>query len=352
MKPIRLLASPRLNAWSVPPDQLFVTVGLVDFVDSDPRLKGIADDVLAFVLGHEWTHILQRDYHRSEAAREAIAGLMQDRPIVWELLRAGIGRAVEMNADRHGLLFAYRAGYAPHAAELWCEATIAQAGDWNSSGNHPSLRERQQQMAEFLEGTLQQAYRFFEVGVTTFAAYQQASLEGDRIEAIRHLQPATDAFSAYQRWFPNDSAVLENLSVLYFLRGVSCLDRPPWGKWRLSHDIQTEPELQPPSKFVTVTPEARRWWERAQRQAKLLLRTNPASSTAYQVLGDVALGFGQAQQAMELYQKGLEIRPAARGLLNNLAVLHARHGDLKRAQELWTGVQDLPAAEWNLKQIR
>jgi Flp pilus assembly protein TadD len=81
------------------------------------------------------------------------------------------------------------------------------------------------------------------------------------------------------------------------------------------------------------------------------LRLNPNSQGGYQILGDIALGLGQGQQAEDMYQKGLMINPSHNGLLNNLGVLHALRGDNHRAQELWTSLPDSPAARWNLKQF-
>ena len=358
---IRLLASQHPNAWSVPQNQIFVTVGMIAFVDTHPDLKPIADDVLAFVLGHEWTHTLQNDYYRSQKAQELIFALREGQPVAWELLKAGLGRAAEEHADRQGMLFAYRAKYKPYAGIAWCEASIAHAGDWRSDGTHPSLGERQQKMESFLEGQMLQAYQAFETGGVAFNAFQKASWESDWQTSMDWLNRATLAFEAYYHLFPNDGAALENLSVLYFLHGAAWYRRPrhdgeavdpPWGKWRLAHDIQVDPELPPPlSKPSMVIPvEVRRWWEMAERYAILLLRVNPDSPGAYQIIGDVALGFGQTQKAVDMYQKGLEISPAHRGLLNNLGVLHARRGDIQDTRNLWTAIKDLPAAAWNLAQ--
>jgi len=135
-----LLASDSQNAWSVPPNQLFVTVGLLKFIDSQPSLQPIADDVLAFILAHEWTHILHNDYERSDKIQLLMSGLVPERSVSWVHIRSGFGRVAEVSADRQGLLSAYRAGFDPYAAIAWCEATIQEEGDWESNGDHPSWR--------------------------------------------------------------------------------------------------------------------------------------------------------------------------------------------------------------------
>lgn len=334
-----LLASDSRNAWSVPPNQLFVTVGLVKFIDSQPSLQPIADDVIAFILGHEWTHILHNDYERSEKIQLLMSGLVPERSVSWVHIRSGLGRVAEVSADRQGLLFAYRAGFDPYAAIAWCEATIQEEGDWDSNGDHPSLRERKGLMLNMLEGPMRQAYQSFEGGVKAFQS-------GD-------LEKATYAFETYLRLFPNDCAALENLSILYFLRGVSLLKRAPWEPWRLEHDVQLEPDLSPfPVRIVKITDETQRWWNRARRLVYILLRLNPKSPGGYQILGDIASGLGQEQKAEDMYQRGLAIAPSHSGLVNNLGVLHARLGDNHRARELWNLLPDAPVAKWNLKQLK
>jgi tetratricopeptide (TPR) repeat protein len=333
-----LLASDSRNASSVPPNQLFVTVGLMKFIDSQPSLQPIADDVVAFILGHEWTHILHNDYERSEKIQLLMSGLVPERSISWLHIRSGLGRVAEVSADRQGLLFAYRAGYDPYAAIAWCEATIQEEGDWDSNGNYPSLRERKGLMLNLLEGPMRQAYQSFEIGVKAFRSGE--------------LEEATYAFEAYLRLFPNDCAALENLSIVYFLRGVSLLKRKPWQPWRLEHDVKIKPDLSPfPPRIVTITDETRRWWNRAQRLACILLRLNPNSPGGYQIVGDIALGLGQAEKAEDMYQKGLAIEASYGGLVNNLGVLYALHGDSRRARELWTSLPKSPVAKWNLNQF-
>jgi len=347
-----LLASDSRNAWSVPPNQLFVTIGLVRFVDKQPSLQPIASDVLAFILGHEWTHILHNDYERSEKMQLLISGLVPESSVSWVHIQSGLGRVAEVSADRQGLLFAYRAGFDPYAAITWCDATIQEEGDWDSNVDHPSLRERKQLMLKMLEGSMLQAYQSFEQGVKAFQVFKEAFQSGNRKKANDAIEKATFAFEAYLRLFPNDCAALENLGILYFLRGISLLERAPWEPWHLEHDVQLEPDLSPfPPRIVRITDETQRWWNRASRVISVLLRLNPKSPGGYQILGDIALGLGQEQKAEDMYRRGLRIGLAHRGLVNNLGVLHARLGDNRRAQELWNSLPDSPAAKWNLKQF-
>lgn len=332
---VYLLANEHLNAWSMPPDSLFVTTGLVEFVDRNPNLRPIADDVLAFILGHEWVHILQNDYKRSEKIRQLVSELLPEQSVPWVRIRSSLGRAAEVNADRQGLLFAYRSGYNPYASIEWCKAIIQAEGDWDTNGDHPSLEERQQLLRSLLEGSMREAYESFERGVHAFK-------DGN-------LERAARAFEVYLRLFPNDGAALENLCILYFLRGASVLPRVPWAPWHLSHDIKTEPELEDfPSRFIAIPDEALRWWNRARRQAHILLHLNPDCAGVYQVLGDISLASGDSQRAEDMYRRGLTIDLSHAGLKNSLGVLYACRGELTQAFEFWNSVQGLSAAAWNL----
>ena len=106
-----------------------------------------------------------------------------------------------------------------------------------------------------------------------------------------------------------------------------------------------------PSRVVAIPTDTQRWWEKARRQASILLHLNPESPGAYQILGDIALGLGEDQHAIELYEKGLKIDPLHRGLLNNFGVLRTLRGNRKVARQLWDSAWDSPAAAWNLRAL-
>jgi tetratricopeptide (TPR) repeat protein len=334
---VYLLASESPNAWSLPPDGLFVTMGLVNFVDTQPSLKPLADDVLAFVLGHEWTHLLQRDFQRSQEVQALIDVFIEGKSVTWRHFRSRLGRASEVYADRYGLLLAYRSRYNPYASIAWCEAMIQEVGDVETNSEHPNLQERRLLLQNYLEGDIQRAYHQFDQGIQ---AFQSADLER-----------ATRAFEAYLSFFPNDGAALLNLSVLYFQRGCSKLSGSPWAPWRLVHDLHTDPELPPPLfREFRLPPPALRWWERARTTAEFLRRLQPNRSGVYQVLGDVELARREFQSAELMYNAGLKLEPEHLGLQNNLGVLYAISGDLSRARPLWLSAQKHPAASWNLNE--
>jgi predicted Zn-dependent protease len=112
-----------VNAFAVPGGFVFVTPGLPRFVRSR--------DELAFVLGHETTHVAHR--HAADLARRDME-LQFGTLVVTQLLFGGsmaayqlsqIGRALidakysrdkEFEADHYGVIYARRAGFDPRAA--------------------------------------------------------------------------------------------------------------------------------------------------------------------------------------------------------------------------------------------
>jgi len=113
-----VIDSDMINAFALPGGYIFMTSGLMDFVDDD--------DELASVIAHEVTHIAKKHgvvmYKKSmkdamvnflilvltRDPNAIVAGQMMQQS------RADIyGRSAEIEADRFGLEYAYKAGYDP-----------------------------------------------------------------------------------------------------------------------------------------------------------------------------------------------------------------------------------------------
>ena len=115
----RVLNAKEVNANAFPGGRIYVWMGLINRIGRDP-------DKLAFVIGHETTHVAHRHTARvveramgydlaiqiitggknSEKYASAVAGLMLQ----------GFGRQNEYEADQYGVQFAHDAGYDPTAA--------------------------------------------------------------------------------------------------------------------------------------------------------------------------------------------------------------------------------------------
>lgn len=104
-----------INAFALPGGQVFIGQGLLN--------QMIAEDELAFVLGHEIEHI--DHYHAVERVQieaqlhnldlDAIAAVAEIPRSLWQ---AGYSKNEEFEADHEGLRLAAAAGYSPQGATL------------------------------------------------------------------------------------------------------------------------------------------------------------------------------------------------------------------------------------------
>jgi predicted Zn-dependent protease len=146
-----IVQHPSVNAFAIPGGAILVTTGLLNVVNSD--------DELAFVLGHETTHIAHR-HTVSLIERDAAlqlgflvltqivlhgnAAAYQLSQITRVLLDAKYSRDQEAEADQYGVIFAQRAGFDPTAALSFFER-LQQSENGRRGGplaNHPPTADR------------------------------------------------------------------------------------------------------------------------------------------------------------------------------------------------------------------
>ncbi len=104
---------PDVNAFALPGGHVFVFTGLLAQLQSD--------DELAFILGHEMSHVDLRhavELYQTEAAFEKIgvAPIGQVTELVRRLVARGYSKFQELEADAQGLRMCTQAGYDPDAA--------------------------------------------------------------------------------------------------------------------------------------------------------------------------------------------------------------------------------------------
>ena len=114
-----VLEAPEVNAFAVPGGTVFVTKGLVQRMQSEAQLAG--------VLAHEIAHVLRKHHLKaiqkgaqSSLAGEALQQALKDQvpaardkliTLGNELYTRGLDKSDELEADRHGVVVAARAGY-------------------------------------------------------------------------------------------------------------------------------------------------------------------------------------------------------------------------------------------------
>lgn len=112
-----ILNTEDINAFACPGGQIFVTLGLLKFLDNEAQL--------ACILGHEITHVDKKhaikDIQKSNIINVAVEELVKDENIqklansATTSILKGYGKGKELEADEYGVVFAAHTGYHPKA---------------------------------------------------------------------------------------------------------------------------------------------------------------------------------------------------------------------------------------------
>ncbi|HSV52259.1 MAG TPA: M48 family metalloprotease [Burkholderiaceae bacterium] len=158
-----VIDSEAVNAYATPGGFVFVTVGLLRKLNSESELAG--------VLGHEIAHVVQGHYLaaikkggftqlaggvvQAKAGNTAVNAAMVNA--VRNIYAKGLDRTDEFDADRQGLLYATRAGYAPNGlpAVLRMYAASGSSNDMNFQllfSTHPNPAERASRLDPLVAG--------------------------------------------------------------------------------------------------------------------------------------------------------------------------------------------------------
>jgi beta-barrel assembly-enhancing protease len=141
-----VFTSSEINAFAMPGGQVFVTTGMLEFIESEAEL--------AFILGHEIAHVDQRHALEELAARIAmerigIGEIGQVADLPWALVRGGYRKYQELEADLTGLHLASAAGYDTDAAVAVFRRLDAH---WTREGSPPPANPLDEAAAAVLTG--------------------------------------------------------------------------------------------------------------------------------------------------------------------------------------------------------
>lgn len=165
-----VIDSDAVNAYATPGGFVFVTVGLLRKLNSESELAG--------VLGHEIAHVVQGHYLaaiKKGGFAQALGGVVQARTgntavssamvnAVRNIYSKGLDQADEFDADRQGVLYATRAGYAPGGlpAVLRMYAASGSSSDSNFQllfSTHPNPSDRAGRLDPLVAGKFARAPR-------------------------------------------------------------------------------------------------------------------------------------------------------------------------------------------------
>ena len=121
-----VLDDPAINAFAVPGGYVYVTRGMLAYVDNEAELAGVMGHEVGHVIGHHSYKQMQKSLGDTllifaglgasvatgQGATNTVAWVAASQTLS-QLNRLGYGRDLEMQADEFGLLYSYDAGYDP-----------------------------------------------------------------------------------------------------------------------------------------------------------------------------------------------------------------------------------------------
>lgn len=348
-----LLQDKVLNAAALPGGFLLVNRGL---------LEAMNDDELAFILGHELSHVMLRHAANRlnvQAASTSVAELQralgsQDKSVAalksdeLYLMMMGHSRQLELEADLYGLLYSVRAGYpagAAIAAMTRLQASVpTRTGVYAKAySTHPEFSERLEQLAKGTQG------------LRTSAAGFDAGL---RWMAVGRPDKAAAQFQSFLTMFPQSKAGWANLAVAEMLQdpgqksdpyeellplhtdsGVAVRDASTVRRDRArdalahafkldEHDPITLGLLGALARRDGALPEARRYLEEAVAIA-------PWVPALHLSLGNVAAAEGKMPEAIRSWEQALKLSPELAEVRVNLGREYTAKKQKKKALEVW-----------------
>jgi len=120
-----VLEDPMLNAFALPGGYVYVTTGMLAYLDSEAALASVLGHEIGHVVGHH--AFKQRDKSFKESLlilAAAVAGGGQGAlagSALAQMSSLGYGRKGEMQADEFGMIYAYEAGYDPRESSKMFE---------------------------------------------------------------------------------------------------------------------------------------------------------------------------------------------------------------------------------------
>jgi predicted Zn-dependent protease len=210
----KILNTDVINAFALPAGPVYVTMGMVSFLDSLKTEK--SKSMLAGILGHEIAHICLRHsvaLMRLESfVKEGKVSIPDD---IVEIFEKGYTRQQEFEADEYGVIYAMRAGYEFESIMEFYKTIRAHYGEIppgdEKYDDHPRITERIARLYE-VRAAIERDYDQWNFGV-------EALNEGRYNDAISH-------FKLFTTTFQNSAYGWVNLGTSYLFEAMSKMESP------------------------------------------------------------------------------------------------------------------------------
>jgi predicted Zn-dependent protease len=309
---VYVLDTPKILAEALPGGVVVISQGAVNLTDGD-------DNALAFLLAHEVAHVI-RDHHGLLSSYRQIRVTGSSVPASPKRKDSGTAlQAMELEADRLGLLYTSLSGYRVRSAVPILEKVIAHTG---SSPFHP----RPDQRAETLHATIRQIrvhLELFSLGLVYLTT--------------GHYEEAARIYETFASLFPSRE-VYSNLGVAYHKWALLYQQDDGWAR---SVMIDSQTRARATLKDIgKMRPHAagekhrlfKKYMDRAREVYQLAVDSDPDYAIGHNNLGLVYLEAGEYDFAIGEFKRALRLDPNLSITWNNRAVAYAKNGDFQRAK--------------------
>jgi predicted Zn-dependent protease len=155
-----VLEDPMLNAFALPGGYIYVTTGMLAYIDSEAALAGIVGHEIGHVIGHHGIKQMKKKMGDSLLVFAGLAGSLAtgqsaSSTAAWvvatsqisQMKQLGYGRDLELQADELGMIYSYDAGYDPRESSKFFQTLkfkerVSGVGYHGFSATHPDTLER------------------------------------------------------------------------------------------------------------------------------------------------------------------------------------------------------------------
>ena len=155
-----VIEDPMLNAFALPGGYIYITTGMLAYLNSEAGLAGILGHEIGHVIGHHAIKQMKKSLGDTLLVFAGLAGSIAtgqeaNTTLAWvvatsqisEMNRLGYGRDLELQGDEFGMIYTYDAGYDPREVSTFFQTLkfkerVSGVGYHGFSATHPDTIER------------------------------------------------------------------------------------------------------------------------------------------------------------------------------------------------------------------